>query len=46
MVAWSSVALVTLNTKRNILQIAVFKMSRKFQFSAETVETEVEIKLF
>ena len=38
MVAWSSVALVTLNANRNILQIAVLKMSRKFQFSAETVE--------
>ena len=38
MVAWSSVALVTVNANRNILQIAVFKMSRKFQFSAETVE--------
>ena len=38
MVAWSSVALVTLNANRNILQIAVFKISHKFQFSAETVE--------
>ena len=47
-VTWSSVALVTLNANRNMMQIAILKKSFRFQFSGEMVEkmfSEVEIKI-
>lgn len=38
MVTWSSVALLTPNAYRNMVQIVVLEISRKFQLSKKTVE--------
>ena len=48
MVTWSSVALLTPNAYRNLVQIAVPKISRKFQLSKIKLSkmfSEVEIEV-